>query len=206
MAKDLTLRQLRFVEAYLANGGNATRAALAAGYAPKSSGERGSALTKVPAIAMLIRGAKRTATMTAADIRRRYEQIASGDLRLALTWGPDGVAITPSDELDDDTAMAVAGVREIRSKDGARAIELKMHDPKPALDALARIEKMTAPDGEVHLTQNTLHLTLNSMTREQLSALRVIWEDERLWPLRDVLSPLLQTGELLPQKAVEEAD
>ena len=47
----LTLKQNAFVDAYLGNGGNATRAAISAGYSRKSAGAQGTQLKRSPVIA-----------------------------------------------------------------------------------------------------------------------------------------------------------
>jgi phage terminase small subunit len=191
----LNLRQQAFVVEYLKNGGNATQAALAAGYSPKTAYSQGHDLLKKPEIVEIIRRRSRDLEMEAEAIRKRYEQIATQDIRKALSWGPDGVKIVPSADLDEDTAMAVAGVKQRTGKDGSVTVEIEFHDPMAALAALAKfagMDKVQPPDPtNIALTQNNLNVTLAAMTTEQLEAISDVLNKPELASLKPLLLPLL---------------
>ena len=103
-------RRALFVEAFLASG-NATEAAIAAGFSPRSARSRGHELVKDRDIAAEI--AKRQEELadryrlTAEDLRRSLAQAIYFDPR--KLYRPDGT-LRAVHELDDDTAMALAGV------------------------------------------------------------------------------------------------
>jgi phage terminase small subunit len=96
----LTLRQSRFIDEYLANGGRAKAAAVMAGYAEGSAKQRGYELLRRPEVAMVISQRE--------SERREGLDIDSGALVAAL-WGfvrgaeagkyPAGVGVRAAAEL-----------------------------------------------------------------------------------------------------------
>lgn len=145
MARRPTLseRQRRFVQAY-ADHRDAARAAIEAGYTPKTAKRWAARLLGIPSVAAALAGrvygpdkASRqpnTAPVTADRILAEYRRIAFSDLREFVQWGPRGVAFRSSAELDEDQARCVAEVSETVS--GSK--RFKLHDKKGALDSLAR--------------------------------------------------------------------
>lgn len=131
----------------MAKGMTADEAYEAAGYKP----DRGNAsrLTandsiKIRVTEILGRGAERAA-ITEEMVLRELGKIAFADIRKAVRWGrnpgdttsknadPNGlgiypVSLIPSEEMDDDTAGAVAEVSLTQT-----GIKIKMHDKKAAL-------------------------------------------------------------------------
>ena len=53
-------------------------------------------------------------------------------MRQFTTWGPSGVTLRDSAELDEDAARCVAEVSETTSKDGG-SVKFKLHDKVGAL-------------------------------------------------------------------------
>lgn len=110
MARELNPRQTRFVDEYLIDL-NATQAAIRAGYSEKMAGRIGYQLLEKPRVqeAIHARQADRSARteITQDRVLRELARIGFFDIR-KLT-NADGTA-KPLNELDDDTAAAIAGL------------------------------------------------------------------------------------------------
>jgi len=107
-----------FAEAYLSNGGNATKAALAAGYSESGASKQGYRMSKDPYILSII-GQGQTEILakyrlTADDVYRSLAQELH--FHPAKLYHPDG-ALKKITELDDDTAMALTGI-EVQESGG----------------------------------------------------------------------------------------
>jgi phage terminase small subunit len=80
MLPKLKPKQARFVRAYIDNGGNATQAAITAGYARKNAGQTGAENLKKPQIEEAIRelteAREKSAGITAEWVRQQIAQIA----------------------------------------------------------------------------------------------------------------------------------
>ncbi len=110
-------RKVHFAEAYIANGGNATEAAITAGFSPQSAGQQGSRLLKDAKVCELLASRR-------AELADKYRLTTDGVLRSlaqAIYFDPrqlyrrDG-SLKDVPELDDDTAMALAGVEVTEEK------------------------------------------------------------------------------------------
>ena len=136
----LSPKQRRFVDEYLVDL-NATQAAIRAGYSAKTAKQIGSRLLTNVDIAAAIEQAmeaRGTRTSVTADkVIKELARLGFSDMRRLMTWGPDGVRLLSSDDLDDDDALAVAEVTETTTKDGG-SIKLKVHDKQAALVTLGR--------------------------------------------------------------------
>ncbi len=139
----LTPRQATFVSEYLVDM-NATQAAIRAGYSQKTAGQIGDETLKNPKIAAAIAKARadRSARteITADRVLKELARVAFFDVRKA--FNPDGT-MKRLDELDDDTAAAIAGIdlAEIRDGEGTPIgvlKKIKVADKLVALDKLAR--------------------------------------------------------------------
>lgn len=147
----VTPKQAAFVDEYLIDL-NATQAAIRAGYSEKTARSAGQRLLTNVYIQNRIAAAKAARSerteITQDRVLQEYARIGFADIRKAVQWGPDklatetidgtqivsnGIVLTDSDDLDEDTAMAVSEVSH--TKDG---IKIKMHDKKAALDSIAR--------------------------------------------------------------------
>lgn len=201
----LNLRQKAFAVHYLANGGNAKKAAEDAGFARKNAASYGHELLQNPLIQKMLGRKGKRMEKKASDIRLRLEQIAFQDVRKALSWGPDGVAIESSEDLDEDTAMAISGVKQTMDKEGFPVVSVEFHDPRTALALLAKIEGLDKPDpAGTTFVQNNLNVVLMGMSSEQLAALQDIASDPKFECLHPVLGQLLVSGGNADM-AVEEA-
>ena len=136
-AETLTARQTRFVAEYAADF-NATRAALAAGYAPSLAQQHGSRLLKRPAIR---RALDRTSAalvdrsgLDPARVLREIGRIAFSDIGRLF----DGNGrLKPLGEVDPDTRAALHSLR-IREHAGRRRIRARLFDKTRALRLLFR--------------------------------------------------------------------
>lgn len=113
------LRRKVFVEAYLSNGGNATQAAISAGYSESSARRQGYRMTTdVHILAELDK--RRTEICNKLEIST--ERILQERARLAFfdarkLFDSTGAPI-PIHELDDDTAAALAGLEVLEQYEG----------------------------------------------------------------------------------------
>jgi phage terminase small subunit len=137
-------RRLIFAKAYIANGRNATQAAIAAGLSAKTAGSSGQRMLKNVATATLIAElAAPAAKIAGLSIERTLQEVA----RLAYAdprkmFRPDGSPI-PVHEMDADVAATVASIEHetLVSADGdasIRTTKLKTWDKGAALDKAMR--------------------------------------------------------------------
>lgn len=142
--KVLTPQQALFVAEYLVDL-NATQAAIRAQYSAHSAAAMGSSLLKVPKVAAAVAAgmAKRANRLdiSADRVLRELAKIAFVDIRKAVKWGESPneiggaypVRLVPSEEIDEDTAAAVAEVSLTDS-----GVKLKLHDKRAALVDLGK--------------------------------------------------------------------
>lgn len=152
--KTLTPKQARFIEEYLIDL-NATQAAIRAGYSAKTAPEQASRLlsnVKVSTAVQAAMQARSSRTEITQDmVLRELAKIGFSDIRKVVRWGTtelhttedkDGEAVTEpyhglrlvaADEIDDDTAAAIAEVSE-----GREGLKVKFHDKKGALVDIGR--------------------------------------------------------------------
>ncbi|MEL6845035.1 MAG: terminase small subunit, partial [Bacteroidota bacterium] len=144
----LTPKQAKFVEEYLVDL-NATQAAIRAGYAESGARTEGSRLLAnadiIDAINARREAIAKTTSITPERIMREYGRIGFADIRKAVKWrsnilaevkDPDtgeaagihttDIEFVDSEQLDDDTALAISEV----AKDARGGLKLKMHDKK----------------------------------------------------------------------------
>ena len=152
--KTLTPKQARFVEEYLIDL-NATQAATRAGYSAKTAASQGERLLRNVEVAKAIQAAQAARSarteITQDMVLRELAKIGFSDIRKVVRWGTtelrttegkDGEAVTEpyhglrlvaADEIDDDTAAAIAEVSE-----GRDGLKVKFHDKKGALVDIGR--------------------------------------------------------------------
>jgi phage terminase small subunit len=181
----LNLRQERFVVEYLKQG-NATQAAIAAGYSERSAYSQGERLLKNAEISRRVNECSQELRMQAKDIRLRIEQIADMDIRKAVSWDENGVQVKSSDEIDEDTIRAISAVKNYYDKDGnVLGVNLKFHD---SLKALALLAKFLGMDkgmgtGSRLCRQDDAIVDVPELTDEQFALL----EDPRFISLKPLL-------------------
>ena len=144
--KKLTPKQKRFVDEYLIDL-NATQAAIRAGYSPKTANEQGARLLANVSIAQTIQKAmqdrEQRTEITQDRVLLEYARIAFFDPR--KLFRSDG-SPKPIEELDTDTAVALAGLEVREEFEGAgenRAFvgytkKYKLANKLGALDSLAK--------------------------------------------------------------------
>lgn len=113
-------RRAQFVEAYISNGGNATDAAIQAGYSAKTADQQGSRLLKDVKVAAMLES-RRAQVCTRLEIST--ERILQERARLAFfdvrkLFDSHGGPV-PIHELDDDSAAAIAGLEVVEQFEGS---------------------------------------------------------------------------------------
>jgi len=157
---NLTTKQRMFVSEYLIDY-NATRAAIAAGYAPDTAAFYASNLIRRPVVEKAIqdrlRQLEKVATITRERVLEEYAKIAFVDPQ--KFYDEDGKLI-PIPELDKDTAAAITtfnmATKFVNGEEHATVLKkIKLADKKAALDSLAKhlgmfIDRteISGPDGK----------------------------------------------------------
>ena len=166
------VRRTLFAQAYIANGGNATQAAITAGYSPKGAESVGSRLSRDVNVQKVIEQA-RAATITAAEAEtgvsvartlRELGRIVHVDPR--RFFNDDG-GLKPIKELDDECAAALASVEvteEFEGRGQSREMvgylkKVKFWDKNAAIEKAMKHLGMFKEDntqrppvGDVHIT------------------------------------------------------
>ncbi len=120
---------------------NGTQAAVRAGYSPRTANEQAARLladVSVAARVAELKAARAERTETDADrVIAELKRIAFADRRRLFAWGPDGVRLIPSDQLDPADAAIVTEITETTTEGGG-SIRLKTADKLGALTLLGR--------------------------------------------------------------------
>lgn len=145
--RPMTMKQRRFLDEYLIDL-NGKEAAIRAGYARNGAAVRAYKLLKLPQIQEGLRAdvaasARRTG-ISLDRVLKQYARLAFSDMRRFSDWGPDDVKLRSHHRLTEDDTAAIAEVWSATARGGPR---LKLHDKRPALDALARHLGMFAGRG-----------------------------------------------------------
>lgn len=151
----MNAKHARFVEEYLIDL-NGTQAAIRAGYSERTAQEQSSRLLSNVMVAKAIAEAqesraKRT-EITQDRVIRELAKIGFADIRKAVRWANElklanplseeegaqevlvsTVLLVPSDEIDDDTAAAIAEISNT-----AQGVKIKLYDKKAALVDLGK--------------------------------------------------------------------
>lgn len=152
----LTPKQAKFCVEYLIDL-NGTQAAIRAGYSENTAASIANENLRKPEIVEELNRLRAEIAaktgITPERVLREYERIGFHDIRKAVKWrseilteqvDPDTgeaagvykntVALVDSDQLDDDTALAISEVK----MDSRGGLSIKMHDKKAALDSIAK--------------------------------------------------------------------
>lgn len=139
----------QFIEAYISNGGNATAAAITAGYSPGGARTIAARLLKRPTVARRIKRRQneisRRLKLKADDVMREIARIVYFDPRKLFT--PEGRMLEPH-EWDDDTAACVQGIEVTETQVGDRnvkKIRLKMASKTQAIETATKILRLQEP-------------------------------------------------------------
>ncbi|HXF12235.1 MAG TPA: terminase small subunit [Terriglobales bacterium] len=156
---DLSPKQKRFIAEYLANGLNATKAAISAGYSKKTADTQAARLLVNVKVAEVI-SKKTEKIMTKLDIS--VERTLNEVGRLAFLdvrnlFEPDG-SLKQIDKLDDDSAACIAGLEVSDIWDAGEGEQksiigtlkkVKLADKGAALDKLMRYHSLYKDKVEV---------------------------------------------------------
>ncbi len=112
-------RRRLFVEAYIANGCNATEAAIAAGYSAKTAYRTGADIIKEPQVQQMLRERQEALAkkyeLTTEAVIEKLAKLVHADLR--RPYNADG-SLKPPSEWPDDVAAAVVGFEAIEEFTG----------------------------------------------------------------------------------------
>jgi phage terminase small subunit len=146
----ITQKQKRFVDEYLIDL-NATQAAIRAGYKPKWVTTNVTKLLENTSVQKYLferqKARSERTEITQDMVLRELAKIGFADIRKAVKWSPtmaeivvedsvvqtNGVLLVDSDQLDDDTAAAIAEIKQTQ-----HGIAIKFHDKKGALVDIGR--------------------------------------------------------------------
>lgn len=165
-------KALIFANAYIANGQNATQAAITAGYAEKSAGVTGNKLLKhTNVLAIITKANEKAATLSGLTVERTLQEIA----RLAYSdprklFNPDGT-LKQIHELDDDTAACIASVEMEEIKAGGAVIgmtrKVKQWDKNAALEKAMKFHGLYEKDNEQQ-NKPIINITANMTQQEAI--------------------------------------
>ncbi len=129
-----------FVAEYLTNF-NATKAAIAAGYAPKAAHVTGCLLLKNDKVQRLIQEAmndrvERT-KVTQDRVVKELAKIAFANMKDFVRWDSTGVKVKNSQEVIEEDSAAIAEISQVDTQHGTN-IKFKLHDKLRALELLGK--------------------------------------------------------------------
>ena len=149
----MTPKQSLFVQEYLIDL-NATQAAIAAGYSPKTAYSIGQRLLKhvdiQGALEEAMKKREQRTEITQDRILRELARIAFVDPRSIAEWGNGTMTLKDSSSLSTDDAAAVAEVSQTITDSGG-SIKAKMYDKQRALELLGRHLGMFAEKKQIEL-------------------------------------------------------
>lgn len=134
---------------------------------------------------------KADSAILAQDIQHRLKQIVFSNIHDVMSWGPEGVRVKPSCELDEASTAAIAEVREVTNAHG-RTVHIRLHDKLKAVSLLMQIVDLGDADKEVELTpQEQISQTIANLSTEQLEAAKEALDDPKMAALWPLLLPML---------------
>lgn len=139
----LTVKQEAFIESYLANGFNATKAAIAAGYSPDSARQMGAENLSKPYIFDLVAQRMKQYQMGAEETLYRLAEHARVDLgEFADVTTADDLAKHPKSWLVKKMERTIIRVDENVERE---TIKIELHDSAAAVAQLLRVHGLYAP-------------------------------------------------------------
>ncbi len=204
MSSNLTPKQKRFVDEYLVDL-NATQAAIRAKYSAKTAASIGEENLRKPEIAEAIhqrmKDREKRTEITQDMVLRELAKIGFSDIRKAVKWGETelrvsegeegdlmpyhGLALVGSDQIDDDTAAAIAEVSE-----GREGLKVKFHDKKGALVEIARHLGMFTAKGHAELDLEMKRIQIEKSKAELEQIKRTGGGTDASQLLRDLIEKL----------------
>lgn len=189
--RKLTPKQQRFVEEYLIDL-NATRAAIRAGYSEKRASEIGYQLLQKTTVQIAIDSAQQRRSerteITQDMVLQELARIGFSDIRKIVRWGNTtmapgvnnageetmevchGLALVGADDIDDETAAAIAEISE-----GREGLKIKLHDKKGALVDIGkhlgmfkdRVEHSGPNGGPIPMMPTTIELVAPNVQQSE---------------------------------------
>lgn len=157
---------------------NATKAAIAAGYSRKTATNLGHKALKLPAVQAIIQRelARRFQgyDVNQERIIKELVKIAFSDMSEFISWGPDGIEIKWSDNLNEMQTGAVAEVSQTKGKGKIpNSVKFRLHDKLKALEMLGKYlglfpDKVTGKVKVEH--EHTYHIINELVTDPDISA------------------------------------
>jgi phage terminase small subunit len=127
-------RRRKFIAALIANGGDRTKAAIAAGYSPRSADTIGARLAKHPDVLAALQAEQdRLAAkleLKAEDVLSEIAAIVHFDVR--KLFDADG-SLKRARDLDDNTARAISSIKVRQNERGETITEIKAADKNTAI-------------------------------------------------------------------------
>lgn len=168
-AQALTTKQRAFIEYYLANGFNATQAALSAGYSAKSARSTASENLTKPNIKAVIDSRIKAMAMGADEAMARLSAMGRGDLREFVGLSSDELKAHPQGYLLHKVKRTE---RTIPVKDSEpiveERVELEMYNAQHALLSILKEQHLKAGE-PTDRAEHSFHL--DNLTDEQLAVL-----------------------------------
>ena len=165
--KGLTQKQETFILEYF-KGGNATEAAIKAGYSPKTAQEIGSENLLKPIIAArleeLRKKAESSKIMAVVERKERLSEIARARLTDFVAAGENGARITVNLESAHSAALSEVTTEEVKDGRGEDApmvqvTKLKLRDPIAAIAELNKMDGSYQPEKkEIRITNSWAEL------------------------------------------------
>ena len=142
----------RFIVAYFDNGGNGTQAAITAGYAENSAHNQAKRLIKddyvLDRLLFLRNKEWEGQEMGIAERRARLSNIGRADASDYLDAAADGSWIGFGK--DSPNTQAVKSIECKTTEDGTVVTKLQLHDPRPSMAELNKMDGAYAPEKHEH--------------------------------------------------------
>lgn len=144
--RKLTAKQEKFCQLYTKHW-NATKAAREAGYSDESASERGYELRQKPSvqarIAELTEHALSEIGVTRERVLAELSKLAFSNMKDFAEWGPNGISLKHSQEMDDDHGACIQELSETVTEHGG-STRFKLYDKVRALELLGKYQKLFA--------------------------------------------------------------
>lgn len=170
-ASDLPDKRMLFVKHYIANGFNATQAAISAGYSKDTAKTQASILLTFVDVQAALRTEARAmiedVDMLKAKWLTEVQRVAFADVTDVISFDNSGVVIADSSTLTKDVTAAIESVsfREtITEHGGTKNIDVKMHSKMKAKEMLGKFLGLLIDKTEV---EHTGELNFTNLTPEE---------------------------------------
>jgi phage terminase small subunit len=161
----LTQKQEDFCLNYIELG-NATQAAIKAGYKPKNADVTAAQNLRKPSVIerlnQLRKAAEDNTVMNVLERKQRLSEIARAKLTDFMEMGADGTWCNIGPESEHAGAVQEISSRTEKDDKGEGETvftKVKLHDPIKAIDLLNKMDKIYAPEG----TGNTININIDKM-------------------------------------------